>query len=124
MKPLTKAEEQVMQQVCKLSSAYLKDIVEAYPTPRPHTNTVATLVKILVDKGYIGVEAMGRVHRYFPLVSKESYSTNSIKSLVDAYFEGSFSEAVSCMLQQKEISVQELELLLNQLKQSSQLPNK
>jgi predicted transcriptional regulator len=79
---------------------------------------VATLVKILVDKGYIGVEAMGRVHRYFPLVSKESYSTNSIKSLVDAYFEGSFSEAVSCMLQQKEISVQELELLLNQLKQS------
>lgn len=118
MKPLTKAEEQVMQQVWKLSSAYLKDIVESYPTPRPHTNTVATLVKILVDKGYIGVEAMGRVHRYFPLVSKEAYSTNSIKSLVDAYFEGSFSEAVSCMLQQKEISVHELELLLNQLKQS------
>ena len=88
MKPLTKAEEQVMQ------------------------------VKIIVDKGYIGVDAMGRVHRYFSLVSKESYSTNSIKSLVDAYFEGSFSEAVSCMLQQKEISVQELELLLNQLKQS------
>ena len=66
MKPLTKAEEQVMQQVWKLSSAYLKDIVESYPMPRPHTNTVATLVKILVDKGYIGVEAMGRVHRYFP----------------------------------------------------------
>ena len=77
MKPLTKAEEQVMQQVWKLSSAYLKDIVESYPMPRPHTNTVATLVKILVDKGYIGVEAMGRVHRYFPLVSKEAYSTNS-----------------------------------------------
>jgi predicted transcriptional regulator len=61
---------------------------------------------------------MGRVHRYFPLVSKEAYSTSSIKSLVDAYFEGSFSEAVSCMLQQKEISVSELELLLDQLKQS------
>ena len=118
MKPLTKAEEQVMQQVWKLSSAYLKEIVESYPMPRPHTNTVATLVKILVDKGYIGVEAMGRVHRDFPLVSKEAYSTSSIKSLVDAYFEGSFSEAVSCMLQQKEISVSELELLLDQLKQS------
>lgn len=116
MKPLTKAEEQIMHSIWKLEEAFLKDILEAQPEPKPHSNTVATIVKILVDKGFVGVKPMGRVHQYFPLVSKESYSSKSIRSLVDGYFEGSFSEAVSFMVQQKDISVKELELLLQEIK--------
>jgi len=116
MKPLTKAEEQIMQSIWKLEAAFLKDILEAQPEPKPHSNTVATIVKILVDKGFVGVKPIGRVHQYFPLVSKGEYSSSSIRSLVEGYFEGSFSEAVSFMVQQKDISVKELELLLTEFK--------
>ncbi len=116
MKPLTKAEEQIMQSIWKLEEAFLKDIVEAQPEPRPHSNTVATIVKILVDKGFIGVTPIGRVHQYYPLVSKEEYSSSTIRTLVEGYFEGSFRDAVSFMVKQKDISVKELEMLLQQIK--------
>lgn len=116
MKPLTKAEEQIMQRIWGLERAFLKDIIEAQPEPRPHNNTVATIVKILVDKGFVGLKQIGRVHEYFPIVSKEDYSSNSIRTLVDGYFEGSFADAVSFMVKQKDISVKELELLLQEIK--------
>jgi predicted transcriptional regulator len=116
MKPLTKAEEQIMQSIWKLDSAFLKDVLEAQPEPRPHTNTVATIIKILVDKGFVGVKPIGRVHQYYPLVSKEEYSSSSIRNLVEGYFEGSFSEAVSFMVKQKDLSIKELEMLLTEIK--------
>ena len=116
MKPLTKAEEQIMQSIWKLEEAFLKDIIEAQPEPRPHSNTIATIVKILVDKGFVGVTPIGRVHQYYTLVSKETYSSSTIRTLVEGYFEGSFSDAVSFMVKQKDISVKELELLLQQIK--------
>ena len=115
-KPLTKAEEQVMQVLWKLESAYLKDIVEAISEPKPHSNTIATIIKILIDKGYISHIVHGRVHCYTPVVSKEEYSSTSIKTLVEGYFEGSFSDVVSFMVKQQDLKVSDLELLLQQMK--------
>lgn len=118
MKPLTKAEEQIMQTIWKLETAFLKEIIEAQPDPKPHSNTIATIVKILVDKGFVGVNQIGRVHQYFPIVTKEEYSSSTIRNLVEGYFEGSFADAVSFMVKQKDISVKELELLLQEMKKS------
>jgi BlaI family penicillinase repressor len=115
-KPLTKAEEQVMQVLWKLESAYLKDIVDAMPAPKPHSNTIATIIKILMDKGFIEHEVHGRVHCYTPAISKEEYSSSSIKNLVEGYFEGSFSDVVSFMVKQQDLKVADLELLLQQMK--------
>ena len=116
MKTLTKAEEQVMQVVWKLGKAFLRDIVDGMPNPKPHQNTVATMLKILVDKEFVKVTVLGRQHQYEPLVSKEAYSKSSIKNLVKGYFGGSFSEAVSFMVKENNISVEDLENLLQQLK--------
>lgn len=116
MKTLTKAEEQVMQVVWKVKEGFIRDIVEAFPSPKPHQNTIATLLKILVEKEFVGIRLFGRQHQYYPLVSKESYSKSSIKNLVKGYFGGSFSEAVSFMVKENSLSVEELEALLNQLK--------
>jgi BlaI family transcriptional regulator, penicillinase repressor len=115
-KPLTKAEEQIMQVIWKLEKSFLKDIVDALPNPKPHSNTVATIVKILVEKQFIGITVFGRMHQYYPLITKDAYTKNSIKSLVKGYFEGSFSNAVSFMVKENNLSVEELELLLKQLK--------
>jgi len=116
MKTLTKAEEQIMQVIWKLNKAFLREIIDALPNPKPHNNTVATILKILVEKEFVGITVFGRMHQYYPLVSKDVYSKTSIKSLVKGYFDGSFSNAVSFMVKENNLSVEELELLLKQLK--------
>lgn len=116
MKTLTKAEEQVMQTLWKIESGFLKDIVEAMPDPKPHPNTVATLLKILIDKDFVITETFGRMNQYSPSITKQAYSKNTMSSLVKGYFGGSFSKAVSFLVEEKKLSVEELELLLKQLK--------
>ena len=116
MKSLTRAEEQVMQALWKLEKAFLRDVVEAMPPPRPHQNTIATLLKILTEKDFVAVTVLGRQHEYRPRVSKQEYSRKTIKQLMKGYFEGSFSNVVSFMVREKNISVEELEKLLQQIR--------
>ena len=116
MKSLTKGEEQVMQALWKLEKGFLKDIVEAMPDPKPHQNTVATLLKILTEKEFVSATTYGRVNEYKPMVSKQAYFKNTISSLVKGYFGGSFTQAVSFLVEEKKLSLTDLELLLKQLK--------
>ena len=116
LKPLTKAEEQVMQAIWKLNKAFLREIVDVMPVPKPHQNTIATLLKILIEKKYVKADVIGRMHQYYPAITKDAYSKASMKNLVKGYFEGSFSEAVSFMVKENNLSVGELELLVKQLK--------
>lgn len=116
MKQLTKAEEQVMQALWKSETAFLRDVVEAMPKPKPHQNTVATLLKILIEKKFVKAESFGRQHRYSPLISRTEYSGKSITQLAKNYFEGSFSNVVSYLVKENNISVEELEQLLSQIK--------
>ena len=116
MKTLTKAEEQIMQVIWKLENAFLREIINELPNPKPHQNTVSTILKILAEKEFAGIHVIGRNHQYYPLVSKEAYSKGTIKTLVKGYFEGSFSNAVSFMVKENNISIEDLELLLKQLK--------
>lgn len=116
IKSLTKAEEQVMQSLWKLDKAFLRELVDAQPNPKPHQNTVATILKILIEKEFVGVEVFGRMHQYRPLISKDTYSKSTMKNMVKSYFEGSFSNAVSFMVKENNLSVEDLELLLKELK--------
>ena len=116
MKNLTKAEEQIMQLIWKLEKAFLREVVEAMPNPKPHQNTVATLLKILIEKEFVGIKVMSRHHEYYPLVTKDEYSKRSIRQLAKNYFEGSFSNVVSFLVKENNITVEELETLLQQIK--------
>ena len=116
MKTLTKAEEQIIQVLWKIKEGFIRDIMDALPDPKPHQNTVATILKILTEKEFVGVKIFGRQHQYYPLISKDAYSKSSMKGLVKNYFGGSFAEAVSFMVREKNLSVGDLETLLQQLK--------
>lgn len=105
-----------MQVIWKLDKAFLREIIEAMPNPKPHNNTVATMIKILVEKEFVGITTFGRMHQYYPLVAKDSYSKSTLKTLVKSYFEGNYSNAVSFMVKENGLSIEELELLLKQLK--------
>lgn len=116
MKTLTKAEEDVMQILWKLNGAFLREVVNEFPEPRPHQNTVATILKILIEKEFVGIEIFGRMHKYYALIEKNQYSKGRVKSLVKRYYEGSFSNIVSSMVKENNLSVEDLEILLKQLK--------
>ena len=116
IKNLTKAEEQIMQVLWKLEKAFLRELVDAIPHPKPHQNTVATILKTSMEKEFVGIELFGRMHQYYPLISKEAYSKSTMKSMVKSYFEGSFSNVVSFMVKENNLSVEDLERLLKELK--------
>ncbi|OJX01754.1 MAG: transcriptional regulator [Bacteroidetes bacterium 43-93] len=105
-----------MMVLWKLGGGLLMEIVEAMPEPQPHKNTVATILKILAEKEFVRVENLGRIHRYHPAVSKEAYSKTTLTGVAKSYFEGSFSNVVSFLVDEKKLSIQDLELLLKQLK--------
>ena len=94
-KELTKAEEQVMQYLWKIDKGFLKDVVDQFPEPRPATTTVSTVIRVLVKKGFIGYHAYGKIHEYYPLVSKEDYFRNHVKTIITNYFHGSAPEFAS-----------------------------
>ena len=118
-KPLTKAEEQIMQALWELDKAFVKDIIALLPKPQPHYNTVNTILKILVDKGFADIESLGKSNRYYPLVAKEEYSKKSMKQFVGKYFDGSFANMLSFFVKEKDIDIQELEAVLKEIKKTS-----
>lgn len=115
-KPLTKAEEDIMQVLWRLKKGFVKEIVDEMPEPKPHYNTVSTIIKILADKGIVGFESLGKANRYFPLVDKEEYSKKTMKQFVKKYFEGSYSSMFSFFAKEKDITIEELEDILQDLK--------
>ena len=116
IKPLTKAEEQVMLVLWKLGKGFLKDIIEQTPEPKPHSNTIATLLKILVEKGYVEYEVQGRNNCYQPRISKTDYGKKSAQQLVKGYFEGSAAKLLSHFVNDNKLSQEDLEALLQQIK--------
>ncbi|RYY96236.1 MAG: BlaI/MecI/CopY family transcriptional regulator [Chitinophagaceae bacterium] len=116
MKTLTKAEEQVMQALWKIGEGFIRDLLDILPEPKPHQNTVATLLKILVEKGFAAIRVVGRQHQYYPLVTKEAYSKASLKTMVKNYFSGSYTDAVSFMVEENGLSLEDLEALVKQIK--------
>jgi BlaI family transcriptional regulator, penicillinase repressor len=94
-KKLTKAEEQVMQFLWDMERAFLKDIVERYPEPRPAYTTISTVIRVLVKKEFIGFKAYGKINEYYPLISKSEYFRQQVKPMLASYFQGSTSSVVS-----------------------------
>lgn len=114
-KTLTKAEELVMQVLWKLGKGFLKEIIDATPQPKPHSNTIATILKILVDKGFVEYSTHGRNNLYKPLISQAEYGKKSVNQLIKGYFEGSPARLVSQFINDQKLSDAELEQLLIQI---------
>lgn len=115
MKQLTKAEEEIMQVLWNLESANVKAIIDKLPEPKPAYNTVSTIVRILESKGFVDYEKEGKGHVYFPILQKHEYSNQSINSLVDNYFQGSFKSMVSFFVKKNDINLKDLESVLEEI---------
>ena len=106
---LTKAEEQVMKYVWQLEKAYLKNIIDEFPDPKPATTTVATLLKRVIDKGFVGYHQHGSNREYFPKVKKTEYFSKQVNSIIKDYFNNSASQFASFFTNETDLNLSDLE---------------
>lgn len=116
MKRLTTAEEQIMLVLWKKGQAFVKEILTELPAPKPAYNTVSTVVRVLEQKGFVGHEAFGRTHRYFPLVEQEEYSGAEMNKLMKDHFSGNAQRMLSFFMEQNDLDLKDLDEVLEQLK--------
>ncbi len=109
---LTNKEEEIMQLLWKLEKAFVKEILAAFPSPKPHYNTISTTIRKMEDKGFVKHIAFGKTHQYYPAIDKETYRTRFMKETISNYFENSYANAVSFFAEQEKISVEELKEII------------
>lgn len=109
---LTRGEEEIMQILWSLETATVSEIIRETTEPRPAYTTVATFLKILENKGFVGHTPEGKSHRYHPLVPREEYARGVMSSVISSYFDGSLAQLVSFFSQHEKIDLQETERIL------------
>ncbi|MDO6436985.1 BlaI/MecI/CopY family transcriptional regulator [Cyclobacterium sp. 1_MG-2023] len=112
MEKLTKKEEELMQILWELKKGFVKDIVAKYQEPKPHYNTVSSLIRVLQEKGIVGFHAYGNTYEYFPLLRKEAYRKIYMKEIVSNYFDNSFSNAVAAFVKEEQLDDKEVKELI------------
>lgn len=119
MKELTKREDQIMQIIWKLESAFIKDIVAEFPEPQPHYNTIATLVKILVKKEVLKAEKIGNTYQYSPVQDFESYREETIGDIKEKFFDNSFPKMLSHFARKERLTDEQRAELIKIIKDQS-----
>lgn len=108
---LSNSEEQLMQHLWKLEKAFMKDLLEAFPEPKPATTTVATLLKRMIDKKFVAYNEFGNSRQYYPLVKKTDYFSKHVNGLIKNFFNNSASQFASFFTNETDLSASELKEL-------------
>jgi BlaI family transcriptional regulator, penicillinase repressor len=108
---LSKTEEQLMEVLWRQEKAFLKDLIEAFPDPKPAATTVATLIRRMSDKGYIGHKVYGNSREYYPLIAKADYFSRQVNGMIKNYFDNSALQFASFFTKATHLSKKELEEL-------------
>jgi predicted transcriptional regulator len=115
---LTKAEEQVMKILWELEQGTVQHILEGFESPKPARTTVATVLSILENKGFVEHENEGKVNVYSPLVKKEDYSKSQLFGVLKNYFDNSFASMASFFAKENNLSMEELDRLLEETRKA------
>jgi predicted transcriptional regulator len=112
MQKLTNKEEEIMQILWKLKKAFVKEVMAEITEEQPHYNTLSTIIRNLEEKGFVGHNAYGNTHQYFPIVKMEEYRKRFMNTAIDAYFNSSYKNLVSFFAEEEKISAEELREIL------------
>ena len=115
-KELTKAEEQIMHAIWAVEKGFAKDILEELSDPKPAYNTVLTVIRVLVQKGFVAFNTYGKSNEYYPTLSKEDYSNQKLQSLKKNYFNNSARELVSFFVKENKMDINEIDEILKAIK--------
>ncbi len=115
MERLTRREEELMRCFWAHGPLFVRELVELAPEPKPHFNTLSTMVRALEAKGYVGHKSFGNSYQYYPLVSETEFSRRTLGGVIDRYFKHSYLGAVSALVEEEKISVEELRELIDRI---------
>ena len=116
MKKMTPKEEEVLGRFWTHGPLFIRELLELHDDPKPHYNTLSTIVRILEEKGYIGYKAYGNTYQYYAVISQEAYRKKKLQKIVDAYFGNSYMRVVSSLIEEDELSIEELQELIEEIK--------
>ena len=119
MKKLTKKEEEIMNLFWDRGAMFVKELLEHYDEPKPHFNTLSTMVRTLEANGYLSHKAYGNSYQYYPIVTREEYAGSSFKGIISSYFNNSYLSAVSALVKEEKITIEELKGLIEQIENSN-----
>ncbi len=120
MQKLTTKEEQIMQVIWKLGKAFVKEVIAELPEPKPHYNTVSTVIRILEEKGFVAHQTFGNSHQYYPTIIKGDYQKSAIGEILENYFENSYLKMVTYFAQEEKLSEGDLNDLIDLIKKKKQ----
>lgn len=115
MKGLTAKEEEVMGFFWTKGPLFVKEMLTFYDDPKPHFNTLSTIVRGLEEKGYVAHRAFGNTYQYYAVVSEEGFGRSSLKNIIRKYFNNSYLSAVSSLVKEENISLDELKALIKEV---------
>ena len=121
MKRLTAKEEELMRFFWKSDALFVKELLSFYDEPRPHFNTLSTIVRGLEDKGFLSHKTYGNTYQYYAIISEEAYSHGTLRGVISKYFDNSGLRAVSSLVQHEKISIEELKELIQEVEKTSPL---
>ena len=117
MEELTKAQEEILLVLWDIQEGAVADVVEKLPEPKPAYTTVATVIKVLEKKNYVGHRKYGNIHVYYPVVTKKAYAKHVLKHAYKGLFNNSLNQLVSFFVKEKDVPVSELEELKKMIDQ-------
>lgn len=115
-KELTKAEEQIMQAIWKVEKGFAKDILAQLKEPKPAYNTVLTVIRVLVQKGFVKYKTYGKSNEYYPTISRDEYSDAQLQSIQKKYFNNSHKELLSFFIKKNKVDLKELDEIVKLMK--------
>ena len=119
MKRLPAKEEEIMGYFWEKGPLFVKQLLEYYEEPKPHFNTLSTIVRGLEDKGFLSHNTFGNTYQYYAAVSETEYSKGTLKNVIAKYFNNSYLGVVSSLIKEEDISVDELRKLLDEVEQGN-----
>lgn len=116
MQRLTSKEEEILGYFWLKGPLFVRELLDLQEEPKPHYNTLSTIVRSLEEKEYIGYKVFGNTHQYYALVSEEDYRRKTLKQVVSKYFDNSYSSVVSTLIEEEALTIEELQELIRQIK--------
>jgi predicted transcriptional regulator len=120
MKRLTVKEEEIMQWFWEKGPLFVKELLAFYDEPRPHFNTLSTIVRGLEDKGFLSHYIYGNTYQYYALITAQEYGRRNLRSVIAKYFNNSYLGVVSSLIKEEDLSVEDLRRLLDEVEQANQ----
>lgn len=120
---LTEKETELMNMLWERGPLFVREMVELYPEPKPHFNTVATTIRILESKGYVEHEVLGGSHRFRAIADRSEFRSKSLSDVIHNFFGNSYKTAISSLIEEEKISVDEIKEILNFIEEKNNKQN-